>query len=208
VTVLSNGGYVIAGKAREPVNSQYAVSITVHNADGGFTGPVTSANSLVRTIGTAYNPYLIVDDLNNNLYVYLYDEHVYVGSKIDGFAHRWHFTAKPQDVDNDGHIVAQDVVAVINYINAHGSGSVPNDGKPVTTFCDVTGDDYIAADDVVKIINYINAHPGENEAAEQEGPASSQSTSTIAQPPDVNQQVPEALLLLLANDNATAKRRK
>jgi hypothetical protein len=62
------------------------------------------------------------------------------------------------DVTGDGEVVADDVIDVINFINASGSGPVapakPGDPHP-TLYYDVTGDDYIAADDVVTIVNYI-----------------------------------------------------
>jgi hypothetical protein len=67
---------------------------------------------------------------------------------------------------------ATDVIAVVNYINARGSGAVPwtAAGPP---YVDVTGDNYVAADDVITIINYINAHPeqmiGQTEAMADEG---------------------------------------
>jgi glucose/arabinose dehydrogenase len=60
---------------------------------------------------------------------------------------------------------ASDVIAVINYINARGSGPiVPTVKAP--PYPDVTADNNVAADDVVTIINYINAHPmiGQSEA--------------------------------------------
>jgi hypothetical protein len=63
----------------------------------------------------------------------------------------------------DGFIVAGDVLAVINYINANGSGRIPDNAAAGSSYPDVTADDNVAADDVLKIINYINAHPGQSE---------------------------------------------
>jgi hypothetical protein len=54
---------------------------------------------------------------------------------------------------------ASDVIAVINYINARGSGPVPPIHAAAPPYPDVTADNYVAADDVVTIINYMNAHP-------------------------------------------------
>jgi hypothetical protein len=66
----------------------------------------------------------------------------------------------------DGVIAANDVVAVINYINARGSGLIQSNVAPGPPYCDVTDDDQVGADDVIQVINYINAHLGESEAAE------------------------------------------
>src|SRR5205814_7426455 len=82
--------------------------------------------------------------------------------------HLWHNTAKPLDVNNDAHIAPVDALAVINYINAFGSGAVPAGaqiGQPYG-FLDTDGDDHIAPVDALKIINVINAGlGGEGDAA-------------------------------------------
>ena len=49
-----------------------------------------------------------------------------------------------------------DALAIINCINAFGSGPLPrasDDGK----FYDVSGDDFVAPNDALAVINYINA---------------------------------------------------
>jgi hypothetical protein len=57
---------------------------------------------------------------------------------------------------------AEDVIDVINYINARGSGPVPPTAKG-PPYPDVTGDNNVVPDDVITIINYINAHPARAE---------------------------------------------
>jgi hypothetical protein len=72
------------------------------------------------------------------------------------------------DVNDDTFVSADDVVAVINYINAKGSGSLPDDAANQKPYLDVDGDNNVVANDVVEIINYINAGRqlgGEAEAA-------------------------------------------
>jgi hypothetical protein len=83
--------------------------------------------------------------------------------------------------------VAGDVLAVINYINAKGSGHIPANGPYGPPYCDVTGDDEVVAEDVIKIINYINAHPSSSE-----GEAGAQTADTSL----------EEVLMLLAQDTA------
>lgn len=66
----------------------------------------------------------------------------------------------------DGFIVAGDVLAVINYINAQGAGSVTVNSLFGPPYPDVNGDDQVVAEDALAIINYINAgNPSEGEAA-------------------------------------------
>jgi hypothetical protein len=101
------------------------------------------------------------------------------------------------NIQPDGFIAANDVVTVINYINAKGSGHILDNltGAP---YVDVTADDVVAADDVLKIINYINAHPGKSEG---EADAASQPAANNA---------PVDLISLLSLDIAeqAARRRR
>jgi len=66
----------------------------------------------------------------------------------------------------DGVISASDVVAIINYINAHPGGSAQTNSAAGPPYCDVTDDDQVGADDVIAIINYLNAHPDQAKASE------------------------------------------
>jgi hypothetical protein len=61
------------------------------------------------------------------------------------------------DVNNDTLIVADDVLDVINYINAVGSGKVPDTAANQKRYYDVDGDNNVTAMDVLDVINYINA---------------------------------------------------
>jgi autotransporter-associated beta strand protein len=113
--------------------------------------------------------------------------------------HIWHNTNNPLDVlpnpppagldvNDDGHVAANDVVAILNYINAFGSlngGHVPGLGDPLPNglgiagigkpfgFIDVNADDFVAANDALAIINVINAgQAGREGESWQEKPAS------------------------------------
>jgi hypothetical protein len=80
------------------------------------------------------------------------------------------------DVNDDTFVSADDVLGVINYINAKGSGLLPDDAKNEKPFVDVDGDNNVVAADVIDIINYINAGRrlgGEGEADSNQSPASS-----------------------------------
>jgi hypothetical protein len=60
-------------------------------------------------------------------------------------------------VTDDKNVAPDDVLAVINYINANGSGKIPDGAMNEKPYCDVNGDDNVVADDVIAVINYINA---------------------------------------------------
>jgi hypothetical protein len=105
------------------------------------------------------------------------------------------------DVTGDGKVAAEDALDIINFINAHGSGTVapakPGDPVPALLY-DVTGDNYIAADDVIAIINFINAHPSTQPQAEaMVAPNAAGVTSTD-----------EDLLMILAADTAAQSNRR
>src|SRR5262249_52942126 len=64
-----------------------------------------------------------------------------------------------------------DVLAIINYINAKGSGPIPA-GAPIgPPYVDVDADDQVIAQDVLDVINWINAHPGQSEGEAASAPA-------------------------------------
>jgi serine protease len=81
----------------------------------------------------------------------------------------------PADVDNDTVISANDVISIINFINAHGSTPVEKirAGGVVTMYFDVVADNYIAADDCVAVINFINSQSKAKSVVEAEGEAGS-----------------------------------
>jgi hypothetical protein len=96
----------------------------------------------------------------------------------------------------DGFIVAGDVVTVINYINAKGSGPIPENGPYGPPYPDVTGDNQVVAEDVISVINYINARPNLPEA--WEGEANAEPTVSPSS---------DEMLMLIAVDAASQLRR-
>ncbi|HEY2415142.1 MAG TPA: RHS repeat-associated core domain-containing protein [Pirellulaceae bacterium] len=123
-------------------------------------------------------------------------------------ANSWQNAENQLDVDRDSFVVATDVLAVINYINANHSGLLPATRPAGKMFVDVNGDKSVAADDVLTIINYINAHP--NRAGE--APDSSINTvASLAAEDDLvvsNQSLSADLLALLAGDLASQPKRR
>jgi hypothetical protein len=162
---LSSGNFLVTSAFWDNGDLVDAGAVTFGDASMGVIGPINSTNSAIG--GTANSSLLsvIVDNLNQTFYVrFLADGggRVAVGSQIDGFAHHWHLAAKPLDVDNDTHVAANDVVAIVNYINAGFPSKVAADatiGGPYG-FLDVNGDDFVAANDALAVINAINAGMG------------------------------------------------
>jgi len=70
--------------------------------------------------------------------------------------------------------VADDVLAIINFINAKGSGPIPANAVTGTPFgfLDTEKDNQIVAGDVLNVINFMNAHPGGSEAPAEPMPRS------------------------------------
>jgi subtilisin family serine protease len=125
----------------------------------------------------------------------------------------WHNVLKPQDVTDDTHIVAEDVITIINHINARKPDVVPANAQ-IGPFVDVNNDGFVAADDVIAVINYINSHPGQSEAEADSGAAVTDSAiddQSINAATDTSRETTNAdLISLLAADAATAaiKRRR
>jgi hypothetical protein len=74
-------------------------------------------------------------------------------------AHPAHNEVQAFDVDSDGVVSASDVLTIINYINAHGTGAVDPATGNTAPYYDVDADGEIVASDVLAVINHINANP-------------------------------------------------
>src|SRR5206468_6874404 len=74
--------------------------------------------------------------------------------------HVWHNAIQSLDVTGDEHIAPDDVVAVVDFINAFGSQAVPQDGRGGGPYVDVNGDGFVAPNDALDVINAINAGQG------------------------------------------------
>ncbi|MBC8353053.1 MAG: hypothetical protein H8E66_13740, partial [Planctomycetes bacterium] len=95
------------------------------------------------------------------------------------------------DVNNDGQVSPLDALLIINALNQHGSGSLPDSLPsssqylPPNVYLDVDGDGFVAPGDVLRVINQLN-----NPSSEGEGEATQFSfvgateTSPASQPLD------------------------
>src|SRR5262249_33376073 len=74
---------------------------------------------------------------------------------------QWHNDVMAADVDDNGFVSPNDALAIINVINAQGSGPLLflDNGATPDEFLDVNPDNFLAPSDVIEVINYINAHP-------------------------------------------------
>jgi Dockerin type I domain len=130
--------------------------------------------------------------------------------------HPWHNNAKPLDVVGsgtvtpDGQVVAGDALAIINYINAFGAGTVPAGaavGQPYG-FLDTSDDNNVAPNDALDVINAINAgQGGEGESMADQSRVSR--SAPVDQPPVTNDQPSLTVLIdLLALDLAVQQKRR
>lgn len=111
---------------------------------------------------------LSVDDTNSDSqFVSLADRVVFVTTADNGY-HGWQNQANRFDVDGNGEVSAQDVLYVINYINAHpGDSALPLAPQVAPPFYDVNGDGSCTPADVLQVVNHINSElvgQGESEA--------------------------------------------
>jgi hypothetical protein len=67
-----------------------------------------------------------------------------------------HNVAKPFDVTDDSSVAPNDVLAIVNYINAFQSQAV-GEGESSSLYYDVDKDNFIAPSDALAIINYLNS---------------------------------------------------
>ena len=67
----------------------------------------------------------------------------------------WQNRVEPLDTNNDGNVVPNDALRVINRINGDGAGELPAQLEGSSYF-DVTGDNFVTARDVLVIIQHLN----------------------------------------------------
>lgn len=79
---------------------------------------------------------------------------------------RWQNPTNRFDVNNDGFVTPNDVLLVINSLNANGPQTLTN--EPTPPYLDVNGDGLVTANDALQVINAINS----NSNSEGEGGAS------------------------------------
>jgi hypothetical protein len=121
----------------------------------------------------------------------------------------WHNANQRWDVNDDGLVVADDVLSTINFINASGTQHVPTAKTADGPYYDATGDGWVAADDVLDIINHINAFGSGNSAQSGASGEAASSFSSVSTPPSTGQLPLDELIALIANDVAeSGKRRK
>ncbi len=69
----------------------------------------------------------------------------------------WQNRVEPMDVTNDGFVVPNDVLNIINRINDQGAGQLPTSPGPVPSFVDVSGDNFVSSIDALRVIRHLNS---------------------------------------------------
>lgn len=112
----------------------------------------------------------------------------------------WHNPQAAFDVNANGSVAPEDALAVINQINAFGSGplAAPSTGSAPPPYFDVKPDNYLAPIDALYVINVLNAplEPTEGEGEVAAGAALINSSERLD----------EALWMLVSTDQDILKR--
>lgn len=72
----------------------------------------------------------------------------------------WQNSARPLDVDNDGFVVARDVLFIIRELNINGPHSLSQSRLGNEPYLDVSGDNFLSSLDALRIIRHLNMHVG------------------------------------------------
>lgn len=78
----------------------------------------------------------------------------------------WKNIAKPLDSNGDNSVAPNDVLLVVNELNARNARRLPTShpaAGPLAGFVDTNGDGFISPIDVLRIVNHLNAGGGEGE---------------------------------------------
>ena len=123
----------------------------------------------------------------------------------------WHNYEKPRDVDDDDSISPDDVLTVINYLNAFGSTAVLPDaevGEPFG-FVDVNGDNHVAQFiDALLIINAINSFPPASPEGESATDLAADNDDSQARSPAYDLTVDNLIGLLAADIGRSPRQRR
>lgn len=81
----------------------------------------------------------------------------------------WQNRIEPLDINNDGNVVPNDALRIINRLNGDGPGELPVPSGEPTDYLDVSGDNFVTSLDALQVIFKLNelsfAGAGEPEAA-------------------------------------------
>ena len=98
---------------------------------------------------------------------------------VSTIAPTWTNPVNHLDVTNDTHVVPQDALVIINYLNDHpGDSSPPPPPAAPPPYYDVTGDGNIVAQDAIWIINYLNDQLSSGEGEVVPAPLATMSATT------------------------------
>ena len=79
-----------------------------------------------------------------------------VDGSVNVVGHSWQNPVIPADVSGEGEVTPLDALLIVNYLNAHGTGSLPSVTGSPPPYVDVNGDGACSARDVLAVVNLIN----------------------------------------------------
>jgi len=156
-----------SGDTDEATVSPGTLTFTPGNWDTPQTLTVTGADDdLNDGTQTTTITVSVVDAQSDDHFDALGDETISVTTTDDEY-HGWQNQTNQFDVDGEGHVVAQDVLIIINYLNSHPDSALPVPPESPPPYYDINDDGHCTAQDVLLVINHINSQPpgsGEGEA--------------------------------------------
>ncbi|MGE0758579.1 MAG: Ig-like domain-containing protein [Pirellulaceae bacterium] len=93
----------------------------------------------------------------------------------------WRNPQNALDVSGDGFVTPQDVLLIVNYLNANGPGPVPTPAPMPPPYRDTNGDNFITPNDALLVINFLNQSVGggEGESSSADEAAAPLGSSTV-----------------------------
>ncbi len=154
---------------------------------GAQSGTVTFAPSATTaTIAVAVNGNLYADpakfffiNLSGANGAYISPSQA-VGTIQNNHVASWVNPVNALDVNGDGIITPLDALAIINYLNLNGSGTLPAAPTGAHSFFDANGDGNITPIDALQVINFLNAQAKSAVASPQIATASSNAEAANA----------------------------
>jgi hypothetical protein len=111
-------------------------------------------------------------------------------------------------VNNDGFVAADDVLTIINHINAVTTNKAGAAFYATALFLDVDADEYVTASDVIRVINYINSRAGDLGGTTNQQVAEGEASDAYFESLDSDPNAADALWSRLAADAVTSPRRR
>ncbi len=150
---ISWSGTVASGAA--PITS-YTIYDSVNGGaySPWLTGTTLTSSTFTASVGNVYAFYSRATDSAGDVEA----AHTKADASVTVTAYPWHNSSDPDDVlGNGGPVIPQDVLVLIQYLNAQGAGALPASAPIGSYYYDVKGNGVFGPTDALLVIQAINA---------------------------------------------------